>query len=71
MAESDLAGGRILGADGDTASEGISETLHDLVWLLFDQAILAEGGQPEDPAGFVRRLNGFLLKGLSHPPVAG
>ena len=29
--------------------------------LLFDQANLAEGGQLEDPAGFVRRLNGMLL----------
>jgi molecular chaperone HtpG len=44
-------------------SEG-SETFSDLVWLLFDQALLAEGGQPEDPAGFVRRLNRFLLRGL-------
>ena len=30
--------------------------------LLFDQAILAEGGQLEDPAGFVRRLNSLLLQ---------
>ena len=29
--------------------------------LLFDQALLAEGGQLEDPAGFVRRLNEMLL----------
>lgn len=29
--------------------------------LLFDQAVLAEGGQLEDPAGFVRRLNMLLL----------
>ena len=46
-----------------TASD-TSETVGDLVWLLHDQALLAEGGQPEDPAQFVRRLNGFLLKGL-------
>jgi molecular chaperone HtpG len=32
--------------------------------LLFDQAVLAEGGQLEDPAGFVRRLNDLLV-GLS------
>ena len=29
--------------------------------LLFDQAHLAEGGQLEDPAGFVRRMNEMLL----------
>jgi molecular chaperone HtpG len=45
-------------------TDGVSDTLRDLVWLLHDQALLAEGGQPEDPAQFVRRLNGFLLKGL-------
>jgi molecular chaperone HtpG len=28
--------------------------------ILFDQAMLSEGGQLEDPAGFVRRLNGML-----------
>jgi molecular chaperone HtpG len=32
--------------------------------LLFDQAVIAEGGQLEDPAAFVRRLNEMLL-GLS------
>lgn len=29
--------------------------------VLLDQAILAEGGQLEDPAGFVHRLNGLML----------
>ncbi|HEY8554776.1 MAG TPA: molecular chaperone HtpG [Burkholderiales bacterium] len=29
--------------------------------VLYDQALLAEGGQLEDPAGFVRRLNELLL----------
>lgn len=48
----------VKGLQGDTAH------FDDLVWLLFDQALLAEGGQPEDPAAFVRRLNGFLLRGL-------
>ena len=29
--------------------------------LLFDQAMLAEGGQLNDPAGFVKRMNQMLL----------
>jgi molecular chaperone HtpG len=29
--------------------------------LLFEQALLAEGGQLDDPASFVRRLNGLLV----------
>jgi molecular chaperone HtpG len=31
--------------------------------LLLDQALLAEGGMPEDPAGYVRRVNALLVKG--------
>lgn len=33
----------------------------DWTHLLFEQAMLAEGGQLEDPASFVQRLNGLLL----------
>jgi molecular chaperone HtpG len=33
----------------------------DLAAVLFDQSLLAEGGQLEDPAGFVRRLNQLML----------
>ncbi|MCC6916381.1 molecular chaperone HtpG [Nitrosomonas sp.] len=33
--------------------------------ILFDQALLAEGGQLDDPAGFVRRLNDLLLQNIS------
>jgi molecular chaperone HtpG len=29
--------------------------------ILFDQALLAEGGQLDDPAGFVKRLNALML----------
>lgn len=40
----------------------IEEThFEDWSHILFDQALLAEGGQPEDPAAFVRRLNDLLL----------
>jgi len=37
----------------------------DLTHILFDQAILAEGGQLDDPSAFVHKLNG-LLQGLLH-----
>ncbi|MBM3342781.1 MAG: molecular chaperone HtpG [Betaproteobacteria bacterium] len=33
----------------------------DLAMVLFDQSLLAEGGQLEDPAGFVKRLNQLML----------
>jgi molecular chaperone HtpG len=29
--------------------------------VLYEQALLAEGGQLDDPAGFVRRMNGLML----------
>ena len=32
----------------------------DLANVLFDQALLAEGGLPEDPAAYVRRVNALL-----------
>ncbi len=35
--------------------------LADWSHILFDQAMLAEGGNLEDPAGFVRRLNALML----------
>ena len=34
---------------------------HDLAHILFDQALLAEGGLPEDPAAYVRRVNALLV----------
>ena len=39
------------------------EEAHFADWsqVLFDQALLAEGGQLEDPAGFVKRLNELML----------
>ncbi|MEW5891780.1 MAG: molecular chaperone HtpG [Pseudomonadota bacterium] len=33
----------------------------DLARVLFDQALLLDGGQIADPAGFVKRLNGLLF----------
>ncbi|MDR6213004.1 molecular chaperone HtpG [Paracidovorax wautersii] len=34
---------------------------HDLANILFDQAVLAEGGLPEDPAAYVKRVNALLV----------
>jgi molecular chaperone HtpG len=33
----------------------------DLASVIFDQSLLAEGGQLEDPAGFVKKLNQLML----------
>jgi len=41
--------------------EGSDERFTDMAEILFDQALLAEGGQLDDPATFVRRLNELLL----------
>jgi len=37
------------------------ERFTDWAQLLYDQALLAEGGQLEDPAGFVKRANALML----------
>jgi molecular chaperone HtpG len=42
----------------DSAEE---DSFDDLAWILYEQAVLAEGGQLEDPAGFVQRLNRVML----------
>ena len=39
-----------------------SDNFDDLAHILFDQALLAEGGLPEDPAAYVRRVNQLLEK---------
>ena len=41
-------------------SESDDGRFADWANLLFEQALLAEGGQLDDPASFVRRLNGLL-----------
>jgi len=46
---------RLEGQEGD-------EKFAELTRLIFDQAMLAEGGQLEDPAGFVHRLNKLMLE---------
>jgi len=42
--------------------EGDSEQFEDWSHLIFDQALLAEGGHIADPATFVRRMNQMLIK---------
>jgi molecular chaperone HtpG len=38
-----------------------SEHFDDLAHILFDQAMLAEGGLPDDPAAYVKRVNALLV----------
>jgi len=42
--------------------EADEDRFTDLVSVLFDQANLAEGGQLDDPAAYVGRLNKLLLE---------
>lgn len=42
-------------------AEADEERFEDLASILFDQASLAEGGQLEDPASYIHRLNRLLL----------
>ncbi len=46
---------QLAGVDSD-------EEFADWASLLFEQAVLAEGGQLEDPAGFVQRVNRLMLQ---------
>ena len=39
-----------------------SADFDDLANILFDQALLAEGGQLDDPAAYVRRVNTLLMR---------
>jgi molecular chaperone HtpG len=41
-------------------SETSEQRFADLAQVLFDQALLAEGGALQDPAGYVRRVNALL-----------
>ena len=38
------------------------DNFDELAHILFDQALLAEGGMPQDPAAYVRRVNQLLEK---------
>jgi molecular chaperone HtpG len=49
----------------DTADDA---AFGDLAHVLYDQAMLAEGGELDDPAIFVRRVNRLIVEGLSAQP---
>ena len=39
-----------------------AEQFDDLANVIFDQALIAEGGLPDDPAEYIKRINSLLLK---------
>jgi molecular chaperone HtpG len=49
----------------DTADDA---AFGDLAAVLYDQAMLAEGGELDDPASFVRRVNRLIVEGLATAP---
>ncbi len=49
----------------DTADEA---AFSELALVLYDQALLAEGGELEDPATFVRRVNKLIVEGVGAAP---
>jgi molecular chaperone HtpG len=49
----------------DTADEA---AFADLAHVLYDQAMLAEGGELDDPATFVRRVNRLIVDGFAAQP---
>lgn len=46
--------------------QGDDDQFSDWTNILFDQALLSEGGQLEDPASFVQRLNHLMLELVEH-----
>ncbi|MDZ7789536.1 MAG: molecular chaperone HtpG [Xanthomonadales bacterium] len=46
------------------AAEDDDSRFGELSQLLFDQALLAEGGELADPAGYVKRVNALLVQAL-------
>jgi molecular chaperone HtpG len=53
------------------ATQDQAERFDDWAHILFDQALLSEGGALEDPAGFVRRLNALFLDLAEVVPAQG
>lgn len=49
----------------DVAAHGVGAKTEDALWLLFDQALIAEGEPVTDAVAFAKRLSGFLAKGIA------
>lgn len=47
------------------ADSTAAKDIEDVSWLLLDQARILEGEEISDPAGFMRRLQGFVEKSLA------
>jgi molecular chaperone HtpG len=45
-----------------TDTEATNDAFGELSLILFEQSLLAEGGTLDDPAGFVKRVNQFMLR---------
>ena len=45
-----------------------TDAFSDLAHVLYDQALLAEGGEIDDPVVFVRRVNKLIVEGLATQP---
>jgi molecular chaperone HtpG len=46
-------------------TEADEDRFQDLVWLIYEQARLAEGRALKDPTGYVRRINQLMLNAVS------
>jgi molecular chaperone HtpG len=55
----------IVSLAAQVANGGVSAQVTDALWLLFDQALIAEGESVNDASAFARRLSGFLAKGIA------
>ena len=55
----------------DALAKSDAKVFADLALTLFDQALLAQGGQLESPAGYVARLNRLLLAATAQPADHG
>ena len=49
----------------EVTAHGMNAQTEDALWLLFDQALIAEGEPVTDAGAFARRLSQFLAKGLA------